>query len=758
MKSKLIIILAIHLFACPCSGDIFDTVNNFVSNGDAEQGWTDWYRSVNTSLASDSVNYGSNSFQLEPTTGIHSDIRTGYISAQPSDIFVLKYNFKSLAGTVIELGSSFIALRSFDENNNYLGEDQFELQITNGNWAEFEHEITTKTGCRKIDIWFIVNGFGSQASSGQFRIDNVQLYRFIPSMSRGIGAVSDQVFVIRQSALNNAEFVMMQTLQGLLAQTKPEIWIDQGDTSLLDDLVANHGITYTRSDSLFFYLNRYLNRVNGYVLYDLNDLHSITAANSMASILNAVMVDISLQSYMNSLGYSQTFDARGKTDQWVYDNYWDDFNHDSIIVREEDISAHPAAYYFRDWGVAIKSIFWWNSSTTLSQQIYDSVTGNAPCYGWTDGTAAGSEQDSIAFHSESGLYQVPADWLLNLSTLAGMAKRTQPWDFNQPISDNTYTKEQGVHYVAFKMSDMDNILTLIAANNFRTNSLYYANSNRGTIAMGWGMPPSLVELAPSAVELWYRDATENDGFSAPTSGMGYTYPHLWPENELQANMLKLESLMEKADLETVVISDNLWPQELSYSTYTNVAEKFASIEQVKGMLYLDVNGDYARYGREADAGRADRIYWFNDKPLVPCRYTLWDSSLYDGVSRTGLQLAQTINSLPTDPQNPDSYTFIVVHAWSYGLDEVATCIANLDPDVRVVTPDELIKQIRMNFLPCDDNPPATDITGNCVVDIEDLQVLAGQWLIPNPIKGDFNSNGIVNLDDFAQLCNEWLNP
>ncbi len=755
MRNLIVIFLGLALSSA-CWG-IYDTVNNIVSNGDAESDFTNWYYSANASIAADSAGSGTKSFQLNPASGVHSDIRTAILSAQEGDKYLFSYSFKSLTGAYIGTDTSYAMVRSYDGSDLFIGQDIFPLELTNNQWQTFTHEVTAKPGAAGIDVTFNLNGFSAQDSSGQFRVDEIKLYRKIPSLSEQIGAMPTHLYVVRKSALNDAQFVMIQSLQGLLAQNRPEIWIDQGDTSLLNDLIANHGVSYSRIDSFYWYINRYRSNADGYILFDFDDKPSLTAANALAGIMNAVVVEDSLKSYMDSNGYSQVFDARGHDDQWVYNNYWNQFNQDAIVVRTDDISFHPGAYYFRDWGVAIKSLFWWNDSESLSRQVYDSVRGNAPCYGWTDGTT-GSELESIAFHSESGLFQVPADWMLNLSTLAGMAKRPQSWQFTQPISDNTYTKEQGVHYVAFKLSDMDNILTIIAANNFSTNPNYYANPNRGNFAMGWGMPPSLVELAPSAIEYWYRSATENDGFSAPTSGLGYTYPHLWPQNELEANMLKLGDLMAKADLKTVVISDNLWPQPLNDQTYGPVAEKFASIDRVKGMFYIDVNGDYARYGREADAGRAQRIYWFNDKPLVPCRYTLWDQSQYSGISQNGVQLANSINALPTDPQNPASYTFVIVHAWSYGLNEVANCIANLDPDVRVVTPDELIAQVRMNFLPCDDNPPLADLTGDCDVNTEDLKLFYEDWLQLNPQNADFNNDNDVDQEDFSILADSWLEP
>ena len=56
---------------------------------------------------------------------------------------------------------------------------------------------------------------------------------------------------------------------------------------------------------------------------------------------------------------------------------------------------------------------------------------------------------------------------------------------------------------------------------------------------------------------------------------------------------------------------------------------------------------------------------------------------------------------------------------------------------------------------------AGDITGNGIVDFEDLAILADQWLQPPGIpSADIapspNGDGIVNFLDFAVLAGHWL--
>jgi len=51
--------------------------------------------------------------------------------------------------------------------------------------------------------------------------------------------------------------------------------------------------------------------------------------------------------------------------------------------------------------------------------------------------------------------------------------------------------------------------------------------------------------------------------------------------------------------------------------------------------------------------------------------------------------------------------------------------------------------------------PAGDIDGNCQVEINDLHLMALQWLNSGPISANLDGLGNVDYDDFALLAGHW---
>jgi hypothetical protein len=429
----------------------------------------------------------------------------------------------------------------------------------------------------------------------------------------------------------------------------------------------------------------------------------------------------------------------------VYNNYWNQFNKNGIVMKQPDVAIDGSAYWYRDMPIALKLMWWWDSSQTLTSEVFDRVIDSSFVHGW-DNPAAPGELGATEYHSNYSPFTNAVAAVSNVSALSAMAGKYPDKQYHQKISDLTYTKESGVHYVAFMMSDMDNTGTELGPYGFHRNTTYFANSHRGEFAMGWGMPPGFVEFAPTVMEWWYRNATFKDGFSAPCSGLGYMYPEKFPDIEHYSR--KLDELMGRADLKTVVLSGKMLPQEITYENYYDTAHYYSKLDSVRGMYYIDVNGDYA--------GQHGKILWFDGKPFVTCRFTLWNGSQYEGISRNAAQLAATLNAQPTTPDSPGGYSLVFVHAWSYGLDEAAATVAALDADIRVVTPDEMIEQIYMNLSPCQAAPIKSDINKDCQVDMADYSMLAENWLTVNGGDVDIWDDGIVDINDIIKLASQWL--
>lgn len=83
--------------------------------------------------------------------------------------------------------------------------------------------------------------------------------------------------------------------------------------------------------------------------------------------------------------------------------------------------------------------------------------------------------------------------------------------------------------------------------------------------------------------------------------------------------------------------------------------------------------------------------------MITARFDFRSEKFYPAVRTTASSLAQSINELPKDPTSPDGYTFVTVHAWSKGLDDIYDTIQLLDADVRVVNAEEFIEQVCKNI-------------------------------------------------------------
>lgn len=514
----------------------------------------------------------------------------------------------------------------------------------------------------------------------------VPLYGDIKPLKAG-----DTLYVFskaKQRAKDN-ELIAVQTLQGVLARNDgPRIWVDAGDKTFVDYFSRACGIRFDRRYAHDFsgLLAAFRQNTSGrYVLFDMDDRPSISAATTMAGLLDAVAIDVRLEPAVRTLGYEPALDVRGKDCRWVYEHYRDQLSNNAVIVHTNDYQDHPSVAYLRDFGPALKALDWWYDDEAYSRKVYQSIAPCSPVYGWQDPITS-DEGLSVKLHSEEGLFQIPSDWMLNLSVHAAMGPVLKDKTFKQKIPRQKPHTQEHVHYVTFIMSDMDNILTEIGTNSFYSVKKYYANAHRGQFPMSWGMAPSLVELSPAAVQMWYDNATVNDAFVG-YCGLGYFYPSVAPFMQTHARQLSV--FLERADLKTLLLIDRVLPDhELTEAYYREKISPFTAIDQLRGLFYMDYI-EYAPHG--------GKIFWFDGKPMVTARFDFRSEAFYSAVRQTPDALARSINAMPKDPTVPEGYSFVTVHAWSKGMDDIYQTIQLLDPDVKVVHAEEFIELIRLNL-------------------------------------------------------------
>ena len=159
------------------------------------------------------------------------------------------------------------------------------------------------------------------------------------------------------------------------------------------------------------------------------------------------------------------------------------------------------------------------------------------------------------------------------------------------------------HYVSFVVSDGDNVQW-----DLRGLQQYYGNADRGSFSVGYGISPSLVDLAPSVLRWYYENASSGvaqDQFIAGPSGGGYVYPSRMISDDLDRFVRRLNVYMGLADLRIAEILDD----QDSFDR-TDLWSQYLRQPNIDALFY---------FGADARG----RIGWADNKPVVGQRDVLW---------------------------------------------------------------------------------------------------------------------------------------
>ena len=600
-------------------------------------------------------------------TGVNSVITLGWsgIDGPGYDLYIGKdYN------TVAKAESGSECFKGRQESNSY-----YMSELTSGTDYYWRVDQVTENGIAKGNVWKF-------STYGQF-------------MDFGIEAPTRIYYIdcATYSNLSAHEQRLLMMLQGAVARFKPEIYIclHNDHIALLEDLKDTYGIFTTdvnsvkgSSSAVMYLLKKYKNRFDGYVLYDQeSNPESILVAASLAGIYNYLPVDASLMSYMPIAGIPQALDVRDKDSQWLYDNYWDEFEHNAICIVNPEFS-----YFARLFDLAIASgmPLFWDEDPMFNDQLLDSLLPNGIVYGWGNpsiGSDWPDEANFVDLYSSNSACIGPIDAVSNLSVMAGMSSYQPGITFNMPNRVEEYQSEANVHYVAFLVGDMDHVLDGL---HFTGSDRTYGIPERGAIPMNWQTPAYMTKLAPGSLSWFYRNATDNDYFVDFFSGI-YMHPHI--HSDLDEFCNQLNQMAIAADQNITVLSEAvpadyqeriLWEQK--------VGEKYASMSAFRGYFTYPIlpgNGT---------------INWIKRKPFINHRFVLMDEDndvIPPDFALNPEQLAEAINSLPADPASESGYSFVYIANWGHSAYENAMeTVELLSSDVRIVSMEEFVERIYIN--------------------------------------------------------------
>ena len=473
--------------------------------------------------------------------------------------------------------------------------------------------------------------------------------------------------VIPSSSLTtNPDRVLVACLQGLVAKTSPEgIFIDEGGPGALwkNFLHTAYGITLNDSYPTWQQLlTRFRRQVRGYIRYDMTaNPASVNVASSLSGPFNALVVDRSQESAVQALGLTRLLlDVSDKDEHWAYATYQALFS--GHIAAELNSTVY---YHLRDYIALTDSFTFYDGVTKWRAGVLDNLEPAATLMGYGN-----DETAMIAQASDEGVTSIPSDLAPNLSVLSGihstdgLTQKPEP----APVTGDK-------HYVTFVISDGDNV-----AWNLWGLHEYFANPVRGSFNVGYGISPSLVDLAPGPMRWYYENASDRparDHFIAGPSGRGYTYPSHLPADALDAHAVTLNEYMGKGDLRICEILD-----DQPVFKRSDLWAPFLRQPNIDALFYFGPGPQ--------GSGTKGGIRWVNGKPVIAQRDVLWAGQTEEP------ELIDHINSRPAAPSSSDGYTLVLVHCWTKSLTDLQTVVNGLGPQVEVVTPRSFVRLINDN--------------------------------------------------------------
>ena len=478
---------------------------------------------------------------------------------------------------------------------------------------------------------------------------------------------------LTSNKMKDPEVIALMSLQGLTAKTKPVILRDEHGHP---DVVTKNGIVLDKTyyEDFSGLLKKFAKhpQVKGYILCTYGE-SSVNVAISLAGILNAIVIDsATLKTIAENAGLKKLLNVQGKDEIWALDNYGDKF---SKKISSYQFCRDGRGLFLADFSIFCNAFQFWddNPKGILAQRALDRMDAGGTFFGYVP-----SEYNTVDEISKRSCVLHPSDFSPNLSTLVNIPANLP----KQSEAINSFKVVPNVHTVCFVMSDGDNIQWMSGASDDKKQ---WVNPNRARVNLGWTVSPSFAELAPIMYKKYLENAITGEYgrniLIAGPSGRGYFLPSDFPKLSDECNLLN--KFMKKADLRIVNILD--------VDDAAHNPDQYLRQPNVDALFYYTYGAQYT--------GIKGLIKWYNDKPSIGGRFTLWGAKTGGAPENDGVAagLANLLNQQSKDIYSENGYSLIPVHVWTMNVDDVINCIKKLGPNVRVVAPDEFVWLIRKNI-------------------------------------------------------------
>lgn len=378
---------------------------------------------------------------------------------------------------------------------------------------------------------------------------------------------ADIIRLVSLGGLSNDEKIALGCLQGLVARTRPQLWLER-DTKVDSFWLNWHlkkgyikGFESVKDWKGLFKEHR--NVYRGAVLADTDLYRGQLIALNVAACEDMILTTPKLA---QQLGLEVKIDLRGRFEtyaegmQWVWETYKDKLNPFLCDSRDPDLvpyATFDVAFQWRGlmfWltGPAESALPGVNAKKELKlfEKIFATMGPSPVCIGFPHRNAGFGigEPQGVKLFSRFGMALSCNNHSSNMSILSGMPQAELKQQKQLPLPPLDRTKI----YVALVLSDGDN--QILWPEFFRR---YTQHDAYGTFPLALGIGPATREMQPGVVEWYYENAHRNTEFIADVSGAGYIDPKsfgtgLADKDAAWARYLEWTNrLMKAMDLRTV---------------------------------------------------------------------------------------------------------------------------------------------------------------------------------------------------------------
>ena len=672
---------------------------------------------------------GKRCFRLDYSVGDNQEWTHAVFAVEPGATYHVKGYQR--ATEAVSGGSILVSVRWFSDHRRdwakKTGEDLIAQGLgatTTTGWVAFEKDIKAPDNTIGADltIWSGANG-----PKGQVYFDNITMVKTSGTYSATLYMMQEGFARQGSGYVPLARLDLLNCMAGFLARGTGNEYIymyggiDYGQPMYrwAMSLASFYGVrldfSYDLPTQYWPLVNRFKAQMPSqqYIRYDYNVANSSRWAMSIAGIEGYLACDASLATEAESnAGFTQKESlATGWTEQQVWSRYSANpaANRDLMLENITDAAGNDyRTCYLNDLAVCQKSWIFWDSNRGEPRNTYVNWMNDN---GRHMGVSAGDEGTRIAELSIRGVRTVPADWGWDFATLKQFAARKPRTPLRmQPLTPRDITWEDNVSYCTFLVTDGDNLIVLEGGWLF--DQRWYSNSHRGTLALGWQLPPCMTEFAPPIFEslvdpLSPLTVTRKDCFVTGVSGDGVLFvgapsdtTHAFGASTTKGTALIADhaaALNVQMKKQAVNIVTGFPWDRAAWLNY-NFANYAGALERPLGFLVDTYTGSYVD-------GQGE-LKWANDKggreiPVKAADYALWDSPY----GKTSTTLAAAVNAAPhSGAPVAASFKHVATHAWSWIdppyqgiIEEAYKSTTQMASYVRVVRPDEFLMQMRFRL-------------------------------------------------------------